>query len=77
MYIIFQHTSLLHVVDARTFETEEVIRVPSTNARSAPSIRPRSRSPPPRYPLPASPPPRLTSGSGFPPLLQSRQPQTG
>ncbi|KDQ53248.1 hypothetical protein JAAARDRAFT_439184 [Jaapia argillacea MUCL 33604] len=64
-----EHTSLLHVIDAKTFETEEVIRVPSTNARPAPSIRPRSRSPPPRYPLPASSSSRLTSGSGFPPPL--------
>lgn len=44
-----QHTSLLHVVDARTFETEEIVRVPNFNTSPAPPsptpARPRSRSP--------------------------------
>ncbi|KAF5374450.1 hypothetical protein D9615_009123 [Tricholomella constricta] len=30
-----EHTSLLHIVDARTFETEEIVRVPSVRERSA------------------------------------------
>jgi hypothetical protein len=38
-----QHTSLFHVIDARTFETEEIIRVPTFSPSS-----PTSTSPPPR-----------------------------
>lgn len=30
-----EHTSLLHVIDARTFETEEIIRVPNPSAASS------------------------------------------
>ncbi|TFK49707.1 hypothetical protein OE88DRAFT_1719641 [Heliocybe sulcata] len=47
-----EHTSLLHVVDARTFETEEIVRVPSPQscdnvlpaARTTPSVRIRPRT---------------------------------
>ncbi|OSD06642.1 hypothetical protein PYCCODRAFT_1442761 [Trametes coccinea BRFM310] len=43
-----EHTSLLHVVDARTFETEEIVRMPNLDSPayypSAPA-RPRSTSP--------------------------------
>ncbi|KAI0950852.1 hypothetical protein AcW1_008048 [Taiwanofungus camphoratus] len=44
-----EHTSLLHVVDARTFEKEEIVRVPdfdSPPAMHALPARPRSISPP-------------------------------
>ncbi|KAI0775130.1 WD40-repeat-containing domain protein [Trametes elegans] len=56
-----EHTSLLHVVDARTFETEEIVRVPNfeTPAYYPPtSMRPRSTSPVARSPttVPASAP---------------------
>ncbi|TBU45726.1 hypothetical protein BD309DRAFT_859683 [Dichomitus squalens] len=44
-----QHTSLLHVIDARTFETEEIVRLPNFESPSLyqppPSARPRSTSP--------------------------------
>ena len=44
-----QHTSLLHVIDARTFETEEIVRLPNFDSPSLyqphPSTRPRSTSP--------------------------------
>ncbi|KAI0326917.1 hypothetical protein GY45DRAFT_48245 [Cubamyces sp. BRFM 1775] len=44
-----EHTSLLHVVDARTFETEEIVRIPSFDhpayAPSSLSARTRSTSP--------------------------------
>ncbi|OCH88562.1 hypothetical protein OBBRIDRAFT_836488 [Obba rivulosa] len=70
-----EHTSLLHVVDARTFETEEVVRVPDFDALAAhqPPLRPRSVSPrPPPAHLPSSvspeplppPPPRIVLFSG-------------
>ncbi|KAG5644182.1 hypothetical protein DXG03_009023 [Asterophora parasitica] len=32
-----EHTSLLHVVDARTFETEEIVQVPTVKERSTPA----------------------------------------
>ncbi|KAI9066238.1 hypothetical protein FKP32DRAFT_1610143 [Trametes sanguinea] len=43
-----EHTSLLHVVDARTFETEEIVRMPNLDSPAYyPSVpaRPRSTSP--------------------------------
>ncbi|KAF5389155.1 hypothetical protein D9757_004946 [Collybiopsis confluens] len=40
-----EHTSLLHVIDARTFETEEVIRVPSV-AKQRPSSTTTTTRPP-------------------------------
>ncbi|KAK0469556.1 uncharacterized protein EV420DRAFT_1495245 [Desarmillaria tabescens] len=47
-----EHTSLLHVVDARTFETEEIIHVPGfpspavqSSSRPHDANRPRQRSP--------------------------------
>ncbi|KAK7682499.1 hypothetical protein QCA50_014299 [Cerrena zonata] len=70
-----EHTSMMHVVDARTFETEEIVRIPNfeSPASSRPSTaRPRSSSPPPRY-SPSSyssseallpPPPRILLFSG-------------
>ncbi|KAF8839641.1 hypothetical protein BDN67DRAFT_969753 [Paxillus ammoniavirescens] len=40
-----EHTNLLHVIDARTFETEEVIRMPSVARREAsPLASPRAPS---------------------------------
>ncbi|KAI0342612.1 hypothetical protein BDW22DRAFT_1357059 [Trametopsis cervina] len=46
-----EHTSLMHVMDARTFETEEIVRIPNTEtpptSRSG-TARPRSISPLPR-----------------------------
>lgn len=47
-----EHTSVLHVVDARTFETEEIIHVPkalnaeplASAARTSPTVRPRTRA---------------------------------
>ncbi|KAI0707284.1 hypothetical protein C8Q76DRAFT_629023 [Earliella scabrosa] len=70
-----EHTSLLHVVDARTFETEEIVRMPSFEPPSvyhpAPAARPRSTSPSPRSSLPRSSassdslaPPRIVLFSG-------------
>ncbi|KAG6879791.1 hypothetical protein C0992_011589 [Termitomyces sp. T32_za158] len=54
--VLRQHTSLLHVVDARTFETEEIIQVPTFRELSspipvpAPAVRSQSHlSPPPSY----------------------------
>ncbi|KAI0783923.1 hypothetical protein BC629DRAFT_532629 [Irpex lacteus] len=44
-----EHTSLLHVLDARTFETEEIVRIPYLDSPpiSRPAtVRPRSPSPP-------------------------------
>ncbi|KAI0367944.1 hypothetical protein BV20DRAFT_520546 [Pilatotrama ljubarskyi] len=43
-----EHTSLLHVVDARTFETEEIVRMPNFDSPAyypSVSARPRSTSP--------------------------------
>ncbi|KNZ77526.1 hypothetical protein J132_05274 [Termitomyces sp. J132] len=57
-----EHTSLLHVVDARTFETEEIIKVPAVQERSpsnpVPPLATRSHfhlSPPAPYRLPRAP----------------------
>ena len=51
-FSVLQHTSLLHVVDARTFETEEIVRMPSfespTMYHPPSAARPRSTSPAPR-----------------------------
>lgn len=73
---LIKHTSLMHVMDARTFETEEIVRIPNfesvSNSRPS-TARPRSSSPPPRsspslssstieQPLP--PPPRILLFSG-------------
>ncbi|KAI0697614.1 hypothetical protein BC835DRAFT_1270119 [Cytidiella melzeri] len=65
--IFTEHTSLLHVMDARTFETEEIVRVPylDTPPISRPATaRPRSSSPPPPRPtlpsdMPLPPPPQI------------------
>lgn len=35
-----EHTSLLHVVDARTFETEQIVRVPTYRPSSSPETSP-------------------------------------
>lgn len=59
----YQHTSLLHVMDARTFETENIIRVPNITGREVSHLtspRPLSISSAPSdatY-LPATPPVR-------------------
>jgi hypothetical protein len=45
-----QHTSMFHVVDAQTFETEEIVRMPSIND---PAPRPQIRSPSPLTHSPA------------------------
>ncbi|KAI0833580.1 WD40-repeat-containing domain protein [Trametes gibbosa] len=54
-----EHTSLLHVVDARTFETEEIVRMPNFDSPAyvplAPS-RPRSTSPVSRALMRTTPP---------------------
>ncbi|KAG6846709.1 hypothetical protein H0H93_012326 [Arthromyces matolae] len=56
-----EHTSLLHVVDARTFETEEIIQVPAARDRSSPLpvpppvARSQSHLSPPAYRLPRTP----------------------
>ncbi|KAF9223642.1 hypothetical protein BS17DRAFT_780992 [Gyrodon lividus] len=55
-----EHTNLLHVIDARTFETEEIVRMPSVVRReSSPSASPHvpSISSPSR--LSPAPPPSL------------------
>ncbi|KAF9463940.1 WD40-repeat-containing domain protein [Collybia nuda] len=46
-----EHTSLLHVVDARTFETEEIVRVPTVVGRSSPPpvSQAHLQPPQPRY----------------------------
>ncbi|KAI0052340.1 hypothetical protein FA95DRAFT_1483919 [Auriscalpium vulgare] len=49
-----EHTSLLHVVDATTFETEEIIRVPSIVAERSPSSHAALPEPTPIAPDPAS-----------------------
>ncbi|KAI0749629.1 hypothetical protein C8Q80DRAFT_636078 [Daedaleopsis nitida] len=72
-----EHTSLLHVVDARTFETEEIVRMPSFEPTSmyhhstTASARQRSTSPTLRSSLPRSSassdslvPPRIVLFSG-------------
>lgn len=42
-----EHTSLLHVVDARTFETEEIVQVPTVRGRTpAPAVSESLPSPP-------------------------------
>ncbi|KAF8558135.1 hypothetical protein OG21DRAFT_1475094 [Imleria badia] len=44
-----EHTSLLHVIDARTFETEDIIRIPNVAGREVSRLtspRPLSISPP-------------------------------
>ncbi|ESK82449.1 hypothetical protein Moror_8566 [Moniliophthora roreri MCA 2997] len=40
-----EHTSFLHVIDARTFETEEIVRVPSASKSSGTGRQPPSRVP--------------------------------
>ncbi|TCD64005.1 hypothetical protein EIP91_004673 [Steccherinum ochraceum] len=69
-----EHTSLVHVIDARTFETEEIVRVPNFGSESSGPSRPRSRSSsppirvtsasPPRFSPPVPPPPRILMFSG-------------
>ncbi|KIJ66851.1 hypothetical protein HYDPIDRAFT_166309 [Hydnomerulius pinastri MD-312] len=57
-----EHTSLLHVIDARTFETEEIVRMPSVLGRKAtistssraPSITPMLSDPSYLHPAPSS-----------------------
>ncbi|KAF7789615.1 hypothetical protein EIP86_000561 [Pleurotus ostreatoroseus] len=66
-----EHTSLLHVMDARTFEDEEIVRVPNFDTpppSRPPTARPRSNSPPlVRSPEPSQslpPPARIVLFSG-------------
>ncbi|KAH9831631.1 WD40-repeat-containing domain protein [Rhodofomes roseus] len=70
-----EHTALVHVIDARTFEKEEIIRMPTPAARpvlETMPIRPRSTSPPIPHPasfssmanIRSSPPPRIVLFSG-------------
>ncbi|KIM80434.1 hypothetical protein PILCRDRAFT_822564 [Piloderma croceum F 1598] len=57
-----EHTSLLHVIDARTFETEEIVRMPSCTGQG--------RQPPPLSPIPS---PRAESRSrSYSPIPRSR-----
>jgi hypothetical protein len=62
LLIFLQHTSLFHVIDARTFETEEIIRIP-TMYQSPPPVPPPLRHTPSRSrssaSLQPSPPQRL------------------
>ena len=62
---LFQHTSLLHVIDARTFETEDIIRIPVVEREvshlapsRAPSISPASSD---AFHLSTTPHPRQNS----------------
>ncbi|KAG9315176.1 hypothetical protein JVU11DRAFT_4303 [Chiua virens] len=59
-----EHTSLLHMIDARTFETEEIIRIPNIMRREVSrltSSRPPSISPAPTpYARQFAQPPRAT-----------------
>ncbi|GLB40695.1 putative WD40 repeats [Lyophyllum shimeji] len=52
-----EHTSLLHVVDARTFETEEIVQVPTVRerppAQTSPSASASALSTPPAPPHPS------------------------
>ncbi|KAL6298531.1 hypothetical protein BKA93DRAFT_810665 [Sparassis latifolia] len=67
-----EHTSLLHVIDARTFDKEEIVRVPNFDVPAAlqpfPSRRsssPSRQSPPYATPdPPPPPPPRIVLFSG-------------
>ncbi|CAL1717282.1 unnamed protein product [Somion occarium] len=46
-----EHTSLVHMMDARTFETHEIVRIPNFDTPQStrpPTARPRSSSPPAR-----------------------------
>jgi hypothetical protein len=52
-----QHTSLLHVIDATTFEHEEIIRVPSIVGDLPPSPSPHSSAPVSPGSAPSSPAP--------------------
>ncbi len=57
--VFLQHTSLLHVVDARTFETEEIIHVPGFPSPTVQSSsRPRDANHPHRRLQSVSRPPR-------------------
>jgi Uncharacterised protein domain (DUF2415) len=49
-----EHTSLVHVVDASTFETEEIIQVPTANYKSPPPTRDMTSPPTPSAPSPSS-----------------------
>ncbi|KAI0058752.1 hypothetical protein BV25DRAFT_1901973 [Artomyces pyxidatus] len=56
-----EHTSLLHVVDATTFETEQIVRVPSIVPQRSASATPASTSSPPTPPPQPSSSPATTS----------------
>ncbi|BGP42132.1 hypothetical protein JCM10450v2_006218 [Rhodotorula kratochvilovae] len=66
-----EHRNRVHVVDARTFETFQILDVPSSSPSSSsvssspPPLRPRPQ-PPPRRPARPPPPPRLPSGTHTP-----------
>ncbi|KAI0091065.1 hypothetical protein BDY19DRAFT_991647 [Irpex rosettiformis] len=65
-----EHTSLLHVLDARTFETSEIVRVPYLDSPpiSRPAtVRPRSPSPPVSHPSVASATTNTLIGAPLPP----------
>ena len=63
---ILQHTSFIHIVDARTFEVDETIRVPTIHkmANSSPRLSAAS---------PASPPPGASTSSRVRPIQLSRR----
>ncbi|KAJ8516621.1 hypothetical protein ONZ45_g6092 [Pleurotus djamor] len=45
LMVFTEHTSLVHVVDARTFEAEEVIQMPTPRSASIPTPMPRPATP--------------------------------
>ncbi|KAF8808637.1 hypothetical protein BYT27DRAFT_7255279 [Phlegmacium glaucopus] len=61
-----EHTSFIHIVDARTFEVDETIRVPTIHkmTHSSPLLSPTS---------PASPPPDAPTSSRVRPIQLSRR----
>ncbi|KAF4596109.1 hypothetical protein EYR40_008207 [Pleurotus pulmonarius] len=59
LMVFTEHTSLIHVVDARTFETEEVIRMPTPRTSAAAASPQRRSSSPHHVPRPRSPQPPM------------------
>ncbi|KAH0833191.1 hypothetical protein J3R83DRAFT_12220 [Lanmaoa asiatica] len=62
-----EHTSLLHVIDARTFETEDIIRIPNVIGREVSRLTSSC-------PLSISPASDATHLSATPPIRQIAQP---